>query len=233
MYNTNFSFDHAIRPIIHGILDLIYPPLCLVCEKKLTDQEDQICFSCLNGFQLIGKEHDKFSIPGKVFIEKAWALFVFDSAFQGLIHHLKYSRRRKPVLAVLKHFQSEIMGQIKHTHYDWIVSIPLHPRKMRERGYNQVDGMNAWLCEQLGTAQGNHLVRRLKYTESQTKLNAEERQLNVAMAFGVVNESEISGRQFLLVDDVLTTGATANELAEVLINSGAQQVDLITLSTPQ
>ncbi|MCF6239184.1 MAG: ComF family protein, partial [Candidatus Marinimicrobia bacterium] len=106
-------------------------------------------------------------------------------------------------------------------------------RKLRERGYNQVDDMSSWLAAQLGARSGNELVVRTKYTQTQTQLNAEERFENVAQAFSVKQESMITGKYVLLVDDVLTTGATANALATVLKTAGAARVDLVTLSTPQ
>lgn len=228
---TNISL-HPIKQVFNGILDLIYPPLCLVCGQKLTDREEQLCLACLERFSLLGKPHSEFSIPGKVFISTAWALFEFDPQFQSLIHHLKYSRRRKPIIRVLNHYDTEIMDLLPGKTYDWIIPIPLHPRKQRERGYNQVDGVSLWLGDRLGAKVGDHLVLRRKYTRSQTKLNAEERQANVARAFAVKLDSEINGKKLLLVDDVLTTGATANALAKVLVAAGAQRVDLLTLSTP-
>lgn len=224
----------AIRMLFSGLLDLIYPPLCLLCERRLDQNEDQVCLSCLHNFKLIGKAHAQFSVPGEIYLGTAWALFEFDEAFQSLIHHLKYSRRRKPVVTVLDHYRTAIISQLPTHTYDLVISIPLHPRKLRERGYNQVDGMSNWLSRELGASIGNHLVARTKYTRTQTKLNAEERQQNVASAFAVKDDTGVSGKKILLVDDVLTTGATANALAQVLRQvGGAAQVDLITLSTPQ
>ncbi|NQV29862.1 MAG: ComF family protein [Candidatus Marinimicrobia bacterium] len=181
----------------------------------------------------MGKPHTGFSVPGKIYITTAWALFDFDPAFQSLIHHLKYSRRRKPVLRVLDQFRSEIIAQLPATGFDLIISIPLHPRKLRERGYNQVDDMSKWIAKGMGAALGSHLVSRSKYTQSQTKLSASERYENVCDAFTVKDKSKVHGRRILLVDDVLTTGATANALAGVLHENGALRIDLITLSTPQ
>ena len=232
MQRSIHTIKQTLTPLFQGILDLVYPPLCLVCEKKLVATEDQLCDACLEGFKLLGKPHANFSVPGEVFIHTAWALFDFDPPFQQLIHHLKYSRRRKPILRVLNYFGREILDQLQGQAYDWIVSIPLHPRKRRERGYNQVDGVSEWLAENLHTQLGNQLVVCHKYTQSQTQLNAEERQENVSEAFGVKHETEIVGKRLLLVDDVLTTGATANALANILIATGASRVDLLTLSTP-
>lgn len=230
-------FQHLIPDTIGalftGVIDLIYPPLCLICEERLDHTSPQICQVCLEKFKLIGKPHSEFSVSGEIFISQAWALFEFDEPFQQLIHHLKYSRRRKPVGILLDYYESEILDQIPRDKIDLVISIPLHPRKLRERGYNQVDDFSDWLENRLDAELGNHFVRREKYTMSQTKLTAEERMENVNDAFGVNAGEALRGKHILLVDDVLTTGATSNALAQILRRAGAAKIDLITLSTPQ
>ncbi|MBT3229256.1 MAG: ComF family protein [Candidatus Marinimicrobia bacterium] len=223
----------TLKALYTGVIDLIYPPLCLICDQRIAHARLEICGSCLEEFKLIGRPHTQFSVPGEIYISGAWALFEFDKPFQQLIHHLKYSRRRKPIGIVLNHYESQILDQLPTNKIDLVISIPLHPRKFRERGYNQVDNMSQWLTEKLDTELGNQFVKRKKYTTSQTKLNAEERMKNVRAAFGVTDKTAIKGKHVLLVDDVLTTGATANALAELLAQSGASKIDLITLSTPQ
>ncbi len=232
MQLTHSIITEPIKLFLSGVVDLVYPPLCLVCEIKLVKPEDQLCKSCLQSFKLLRKPHEQFSIPGEIYISTAWALFEFDQAFQNLIHHLKYSRRRKPVLVVLDYYEQQILNQLSDINHDLVISIPLHIRKLRERGYNQVDDMSCWLANRLKATIGNNLVERTKYTQSQTQLNAKERQENVSKAFAVKDESAITGKHILLVDDVLTTGATANTLAQVLHNTGAAEINLLTLSTP-
>lgn len=230
------SSFHLIPPIfkslLNGIIDLIYPPLCLVCEQRLDPGETDICQSCLAAFNLLGHPHKSFSVPGEIHIDTAWPLFDFDAPLQKVIHHLKYSRRRKPIITILNHYAENILSQLPKQGIDYIISIPLHPTKYRERGYNQVDDISDWLAEKLGAEVGRQFVRRNRYTETQTKLSAEERQQNVKDAFSVSGET-LRDSHVLLVDDVLTTGATANSLAMVLRQAGVKKIDLVTLSTPQ
>ncbi|MBC8376944.1 MAG: ComF family protein [FCB group bacterium] len=233
---TQFSvhlITDTLKALYTGVIDLIYPPLCLICDDRLDRAGMELCITCLNNFKLIGTPHGQFSVPGDIYISTAWALFEYDESFQQLIHHLKYSRRRKPIGVVLNHYQSQILDQLPVDEIDLVISIPLHPRKLRERGYNQVDDMSQWLTGKLNAEPGNHLVKRKKYTSTQTKLNAEERMENVRAAFGVTDEPALQGKHVLLVDDVLTTGATSNALAGILEQFGAAKIDLITLSTPQ
>ena len=221
------------KDLYSGIVDLIYPPLCLICDHRLAQEELQVCPACLDKLKLIGIPHEQFSVPGDIHISSAWALFEFDERLQQLIHHLKYSRRRKPIMVVMNHYQSQILDQLPIDEIDLVISIPLHSRKFRERGYNQVDDMSRWFAERLNAKLGNHLVKRTKYTSTQTKLSAEERVENVRAAFDVTNGSALKDKHVLLVDDVLTTGATSNTLAGVLKGIGAKKIDLVTLSTPQ
>lgn len=223
----------TLKAFYTGVVDLIYPPQCLICDDRLEQSASEICPSCLEKFKLIGAPHKQFSVTGDIHISRAWALFEFDEPFQQLIHHLKYSRRRKPIGIVLNHYESQILHQLPADEIDVVISIPLHPRKLRERGYNQVDVMSQWLTQKLNAELGNHLVKRTKYTLSQTKLSAEERMNNVRAAFGVTDDSALIGKHILLVDDVLTTGATSNALAGILVESGAGKIDLVTLSTPR
>ncbi len=227
------TFIDILKDFIQGVIDLIYPPLCLICENRLDEDAREICLECLSDFKLLGAVHENFSVPGTIYISKAWPLFDFDRSFQQLIHHLKYSRRRKPIAVVLDHYESQILRQLPENKIDLIISIPLHPLKLRERGYNQVEDMSRWLAQKLQATVGDHLVKRVKYTTSQTKLSAHDRAENVQNAFGLTDETALKDMHILLVDDVLTTGATANALAQLLAKSGAKRIDLITLSTPQ
>ena len=227
------QISDPFRTLFTGVVDLIYPPMCLACEQRLHGEEVELCFSCLSSLNTLHKPHEQFSVPGEIHIETAWALFEFDDVFQNLIHHLKYSRRRKAMIVVLDHYKTHILNLLESSRFDLVVSIPLHPRKYRERGYNQVDDVSDWLAELLGAETGTHVVKRTKYTQSQTKLNATQRYENVAAAFQVKHAIDIEHKRILLVDDVLTTGATSNALASVLSDSGAARIDLLTLSTPK
>ena len=233
MQNTASPIIKPLTTFFGGFLDLVYPPLCLLCEARLNQSRDQICESCLATFQLINQPHTDWSVPGPLFIHQAWALFDFDPPVQTLIHQLKYGRRRKPVLHVLDHFEVQILAQLPTEGYDWVVPIPLHPRKLRERGYNQVADLAEWAAHRTGALAADSLVRRIRYTGTQTQLNAEERQTNVQGAFRVTRPESVTDRRLLLVDDVLTTGATANSLAQCLVEAGAASIDLLTISTPR
>lgn len=224
-------FITKLSTVLSQIVDLVYPPQCLICEDRLDHAARQICVSCLCEFKLIGRLHSDFSVSGEIHLDETWPLFEFDPAFQQLIHQLKYARRRKPLIVLLNFYEPKILGMLTEKP-DLVISIPLHPRKLRERGYNQVDDMSRWLARQLETSFGDNVVKRTRYTKSQTKLSAQERQENVQGAFKLQDEDAVRDAHILLVDDVLTTGATANAVAGVLKGAGARKIILMTLSTP-
>ena len=112
---------------------------------------------------------------------------------------------------------------------DWIVPVPLHPVKERERGFNQAQRMAEMVSRVIGAPMDTKLVRRVKFTETQTHLSRKKRIANMRNAFSAPNKRKISGT-ILLVDDVMTTGATAGACAAVLQGAGAERVEVLTLA---
>ena len=222
---------HILQDFQHGLVNLIFPPVCALCDTRLSTAESQLCQRCLSRLEPINHPHEKFSITGDIHIRTAWALFAFTPDLQSLIHQLKYQGRRKQILRILNYHRAYIQDTLTPA-YDAIVPIPLHPLKLRERGYNQVDDMAKWVGQLKACPVQTSWVRRIRHTSTQTKLNAQERQTNMASAFEVYKTAGLEGAHILLVDDVLTTGATSNEVARILVQNGARQVDLLTLSTP-
>ena len=109
---------------------------------------------------------------------------------------------------------------------DGLIPIPLHKRKFRERGYNQAELIARGVSEEIGIPVRTDLVRRWRFTETQTQLSLEQRQKNMEDAFEIVsdNQTEVSGKEYLIVDDVITTGATITSCARELVGAGALRV---------
>jgi ComF family protein len=123
--------------------------------------------------------------------------------------------------------------EIKTLQPSIFVPIPLHPIKLRERGYNQSEAITRGLASNSGIRVETKLLKRIKNTATQTKLNAEERQANMEMAFAINRKSSVSsGNTLILIDDVFTTGATLNSAAGVLRQSGFHKVIAVTAAAP-
>ncbi|MCS3513956.1 ComF family protein [Pseudomonas grimontii] len=142
----------------------------------------------------------------------------------------------------LGHMLGRLLGQhLQHrfdnnelTRPDILLPVPMARRRLRERGYNQALMLARWLSANLNLPYDEHLLLRPHETVAQQDLDARTRKRNLLNAFALAPDAQVQGRHLALVDDVLTTGATAHSLARLLINAGAQQVDVYCLArTPK
>ena len=149
-----------------------------------------------------------------------------DGTLQTLIHSLKYNGITHLGVEFGRRLGNAFRGKIVEVGVSGIIPVPLHRAKLRERGYNQSDHIARGLLESTGIEVLPHLVIRQKYTGSQARLNAQERRENVGEAFEIHSSrvSAVRDRTFLLVDDVITTGATIESCAKVLIDHGAKGI---------
>jgi len=151
--------------------------------------------------------------------------FVFeeDGTLQQIIHLLKYGGMTSIGVALGRRLGNRLKAELLPTAIDGILPIPLHRTKERERGYNQAGFIAEGISSSTGFPVRNSLLRRRRFTVTQTRLTAEERRLNVADAFEVPlsSRSSVHEKRFLLVDDVITTGATTEAAAWALVSAGA------------
>jgi ComF family protein len=148
---------------------------------------------------------------------------------QKLLHQLKY--RNKPELGVeLGIIYGHLLRkQDFNSHWDMVVPVPLHPKKQRRRGYNQSEQFARGIADVLGIPM-NQGLNRIHFTETQTTKARIERIMNVSEVFLVNSDVEIQGKKVLLVDDVMTTGATLTSCANVLLTANAKIVDLAVIA---
>jgi len=218
----------AIQSLLDSILDFVYPPLCLVCGRLLDNGKDHVCRDCWdsirkvhNSLPLFLETRNKLLMTGVV--DGLVSLFVFEKegGFQKIAHSLKYSGVQALGLELGRQLGSNLSDQ--GVRADALVPIPLHKRKFRERGYNQSE-LIARGCSQItGIAVRTDLVRRGKFTETQTKFSLEERKRNMENAF-LCTSSDAGGKVIILVDDVITTGSTIESCAGVLRGAGAARI---------
>lgn len=166
------------------------------------------------------------------YLEQILIAYQFDEVIQSVIHNMKY--QQKPDLgfklgSVTATILSKYFNDIEEKYY---LPIPLHPIREKERGYNQSEFIGRGIMKiHDGKIIKNILIRN-KNTSTQTNLNREERQENVHLAFSFKNEIDISGKSLILVDDLITTGATINECARVLIKNGARSITGLAIASP-
>jgi len=234
------NFPSLIKRIYGVLLEFISPLNCIVCENYIGKNKSRISHLCLSCFDKIpfasepeiiynnlisNFSGDELSISG------AFSLMSLkeDSDYMELIYYLKYHG--------LSHLGIEMGRELgytleyyKSTDYDYIIPIPIHHARRRERGYNQSEEIAKGISQILNLPTNFDAIRRIKYTQTQTKLNKAERMRNVANVFAPKkNCKSVSGRKILLVDDVLTTGSTLNSCGNILLEMGAKRVDAATL----
>jgi ComF family protein len=149
-------------------------------------------------------------------------VFENDKELQHIIHSLKYDKKFK-VGIYLGELLADSLKQLDWR-IDLIIPVPIHHLKKAERGYNQSDFIAKGLSKALNVPGSTKTVKRIRYTETQTDLNLNERAKNVEKAFKLNKPNAVKGKNILLVDDVITTGATILECAKILVNAGAKTV---------
>ncbi len=212
------------------IFDFFIPRSCTSCKSRLTPLENYICNLCLNEIKQVPKEfldaEYKKSFHGEKIIDDMFSLFLFeeDSPIRDLIHELKYKRK-----FMFGKFLGKLIGEELHkTKTDWkyegIFAVPLHPSKKVIRGYNQSDFIVKGISSVLKIPDYSKYLKRKRPTPSQTNLNVIERKQNVAGAFSIKKNFKFKGNSFIIVDDIITTGATISEAAKNLKDMGAQNI---------
>lgn len=156
---------------------------------------------------------------GRIPIEYATSYFFFvkSSDFQHLLHELKYNGRSDIGVYLGKRFGSELVQQPEFSHFDSIIPVPLHRDKQKKRGYNQSEMIALGLSESMGVPVDTKTLTRTSYNETQTKKSRIERWENVKSVFSAEPNSNLNGKHVLIVDDVMTTGATIEGCANALL----------------
>jgi ComF family protein len=206
--------------------------LCSVCRELITPICPPLCDQC--GRPLPGEIEYQFNCsdcrenPPR--FRRARSAFLLTGPGKSLV--LKYKYSSNPYLSAPAINRLIKTGREEYcwSDYDLIVPVPLHPRKARERGFNQSGVLSGGLNRRTGIKLSRKTLVRTRYTKTQTRLSRQERQNNVKGAFRVSNRADLSGKSILLVDDVFTTGATVNECARMLIKAGVVEIDVLTLA---
>jgi ComF family protein len=222
------SLNQTARRVFLPLLDFFYPPVCLSCNQLLPDGRDPVCEQCWNSIRRVDRELELYQeTRGKLLaskqIDDLVASFVFEKegSFQHIAHALKYSGVQSLGIELGRRLGTVINDWGLRA--DYLVPIPLHKRKLRERGYNQAELIARGVSAATKIPVRAGLVARKRFTQTQTALSLEDRQKNVKDAFELraSDSSEIKDKTFVLIDDVITTGATIEACGRELRQAGA------------
>ena len=229
---------------LEAAVSLLYPPVCTICGENVRAGE-YLCNRCeAKVVRIVAPFCQKCSEPfeGAITSEFTCAncahrTINFDaavSAYRGrgivreIIHEFKYGRRIHLRHLVAHWLQAALDDDRIHgNRFDIIVPVPLHPARLRERGFNQASSLAALLSAQTSIP-SKPLLERIRYTPTQTTLDRSERMENLHNAFRLRKNADVRGLRMLLIDDVLTTGSTLSECARVLKRAGARSVHAAT-----
>jgi len=222
---------------LKSFLSLFYPELCAACGDNLVSNEKVLCTKCLyelprTYFHKVPGNPMEQVFWGRVDIFRASALYFFKkkSKYQHLLHLLKYNNRKDIGIELGRLYGSELIDEDDFKTADFIIPVPLHPKKLQKRGYNQSEMIAEGLIKTLPAKLRTDFLYRKKFTETQTKKSRYERWENVNNVFGIKNVEELNGKHIVLVDDVLTTGSTIEGCAIALHSATDVKISVLTLA---
>lgn len=224
-----------IQALKKGLLHLFYPDLCYGCNKPLLAGEDVLCLNCgsqlpVTHYHHISDNETALRFAGRFPFAHAtsYAHFTNDGLLQHLLHGLKYKHRKDIGHYLGSQFAAELQQTSWIGQIDAIVPVPLHHRKEAVRGYNQslilAYGMQTILKKPV-----LEVLRRVRHTQSQTRKTRSERIANMNSAFAADKKKFNDARHILLLDDVLTTGATLEACAHTLLHIPDVTVSIATI----
>ena len=226
----------SVRYFLRSIHRLFYPEVCVLCRLALVKTEKQLCIYCLLKLpraRLINPhENPVFNVfRGRIPVGNAGAFLVFRSGgiTRQLLHEIKYRENRDLAVWMGKMYAQELR-QSGMPPTDCIIPVPLHRRKQKQRGYNQSEAFAEGISANLSILVNTRSLLRKTNTQTQTRKSRWDRWKNVQDVFVVENPEMVKGKNIMLVDDVVTTGATLEACIRVLLNAGAQRVDVHTIA---
>lgn len=223
--------------LFNDILDLVFPRICCTCGKRIAHEEELVCFSCRSKLPKVKFPDQKDNELTNRFLGKfpvkfgvSYLYFFKSGITQTLMHQFKYNQ--KPKLGILfgNYLGFEISMADLNSGIDMIIPVPLHRKKLRKRGYNQSLMFAKGLSESANIPVESGIIARTIYNQSQTHKSKEERQKSVSNIFQIMEPEKVAGKSILLVDDVITTGATLEACGVLLLNAGCRELSIATMA---
>lgn len=220
-----------------SLTNLFFPKVCYTCNALLSDNEIYVCTSCrhklpVTNFHYYNDDTVKRVFYGRVPIELATALLRFEKkgVVQTLIHNLKYKGFEEIGLFLGNWLGSELKTIEKFSNIDMVIPVPLHKKKLRKRGYNQVTLFAEQLAKHLNAEYVDDVLIKTTHTASQVHKNRISRWFYNTEIFTVINPEKINHKHVLLVDDIITTGATLEACSNMLLNSKNVKISIATMA---
>jgi ComF family protein len=221
----------------NDFVSLFFPVVCVSCGKSLYKNENNICTYCLyhlpkSNFHLTNDNPVAKIFWGRINIQSAASFYAFNKGgkVQQLIHQLKYKGQQEVGVSLGKLYGYELRNSVDFKSVDLIIPVPLHTKRQRKRGYNQSACFAEGLAKTLHRPVDLSVLFRSAASETQTKKSRFTRWKNVESIFYTRNEQQVAHKHILLVDDVITTGATLEACAQTLLKIEGVKVSIATIA---
>ncbi|KAA1246266.1 ComF family protein [Aquimarina sp. RZ0] len=223
--------------MISDLAYLFYPIYCAACNGPLYKNERMLCTSCrhklpLGNFHKVNAKKIEKVFYGRSKIQNATSLFVFEKEglVQNLIHNLKYRGQQEIGKELGIWLGEELTQSIEYKGIDAVIPVPLHPRRLRERGFNQVEKFGQEIAKKLDAEYIDIVLKKNSYNKKQSKNRGFTRWINTSETFGSQNESLLENKHILIVDDIITTGATLEACINTLKSIQGIKISIATMA---
>ncbi|WNH08348.1 ComF family protein [Thalassobellus suaedae] len=223
--------------MLKSILNLFFPKVCYACHNLLNDNEDTICIDCRHDLPITNihfEDNDtiKKVLYGRANIENGTALFRFEKKglIQQLIHNLKYKGYEHIGFVLGNWLGGELKTLETYKDIDIVIPVPLHDKKLKKRGYNQVSKFGQQIAKALNVDYKDDVLIKITNTKSQTTKSRLSRWTNTNELFTLKNMEVINNKHILLVDDIITTGATLEACISVLNQAKNIKISIATMA---
>jgi len=222
--------------LFKDFVSLFYPEVCLACGEGLAKQEEFVCTTCMfklpkTGFHLQQNNVLYNTFWGNADIAAAAACFYYQkgNTVQELVHELKYNDKKELGTYLGKWYGRELKNSEHFNKIDVVIPVPLHPRKLRKRGYNQSAYFAKGIAESMGKGYLEDALIRVKDTQTQTRKSRYSRWENVKDIFDIKRKEELQGKHVLLADDIITTGATIEACYWALAKAPVASLSVVSI----
>jgi ComF family protein len=223
--------------MVNNLINIFFPKVCLGCKGFLLPDENVICSSCRHEIPLtphfINPENEAFvKFYGKIPVEHVSALFYYHKKgiVQEIIHGLKYRGHQEAGTVVGEWVSEELILLPISATFDAVIPVPLHKKRLRERGYNQVANFGIAIAKRLEIAYNDSLLQRKVYSKTQVKKDLLGRTSVIDSLFEVTFSESDHHKHFLLIDDVLTTGATLEACGRALLKIPGAKISIVCMA---
>jgi competence protein ComFC len=215
------------------LVNFIYPPKCIFCQKLLDhDAALHICSACYSKLPLIENKVLKTSLDeDENYCDGVVSVFEYTGMVKESLIRFKFYNKPGYYRTYARLMADKLSKMTDVKNYQMVLSVPLHKHKEFSRGYNQARLLSKALGRILKLRECSYLLKRERYTEAQSLLDKQRRNQNVKGAFTVVSPKKVRGKSILLVDDILTTGSTLEECSRMLKKAGAERVFAVVVAT--